>query len=221
LEEPIIPEVEAMRTRFGLCAIVVALAAAVSSLVLAFSPDIYGWQSLNRSDEETGLPEAVLTSIRLRLEEIGARQSTRDDKLVRVTQEPYSIRSRFAAMCAPGPQQVLPDPHEGKSIHVFVTSRGYDTVKTGKGLYPRGTVILKEKFADAAGTKPLLFTGMLKCDTGYNTEAGDWQFFVLNADATTVTTANTQSCIHCHAPFRKTDYVARTYLRGTDVAHGP
>jgi hypothetical protein len=214
-----------MRTRF--CAIVLVLVAAVSSLVLAFSSGIYGWQSLNRSDEETGLPEAVLTSIKHRLREIGARESAWEDRLVRVTREPFPVARRIAAACAPAtqalwdPQNPHNDPHDGQSIHVFVTSPGSDAMKAGKGLYPRGTVILKEKFADAAGAKPVLFTGMLKRDTGYNTEAGDWQFFVLNADATTVTIDNTRSCIHCHAPFRKTDYVARTYLKGTDVAHRP
>jgi hypothetical protein len=142
-----------MRTRFGLCAIVLALAAAVSSLVLAFSPGNYGWQSLNRSDEETGLPDAVLTSIKHRLREIGARE----DRLVRVTREPFPVARRIAAACAPAtqalwdPQNPHKDPHDGQSIHVFVTSRGSDAMKAGKGLYPRGTVILKEKFADAAG----------------------------------------------------------------------
>jgi hypothetical protein len=220
LEEPIVPEVEAMRTRFGLCAIALVFAAAASLLLLDLSPDGDAGQSLKRS-EETGLTESTLASIKHRLEEIGARESSRDDKLVRVTEQPFPVTSRFAAMCAPRPQQVPQDPHEGKSIHVFVTSGGYDTMKTGKGVYPRGTLILKEKFADAAGTKPVLFTGMLKRKKGYNAESGDWQFFVLNADATNVTTDNTRSCISCHVPFRETDYVSRAYLKGTDVARSP
>jgi hypothetical protein len=122
-------------------------------------------------------------------------------------------------MCAPPPSHVPPDPHEGKSIHVYVASRGYDTMKTGKGLYPRGTVILKEKFADAAGTKPVLFTGMLKHEKGYCAASGDWQFFVLNADATSITTGDTRSCVGCHAPFRDTDFVSRSYLTAKVVTH--
>jgi hypothetical protein len=211
-----VPKVEPMRTQVGLCAIALVVAGTVFSLVLALSRGAAAGESLKRSAEETELPQAVLASIKYRLREIGAGESAREDKFVRVTREPFPITSIAAWGCRPAtqfdPQKDPQDPHEGKWIHVFVTSRGSDAMKTGKGLYPLGTVILKEKFADAAGTKPLLFTGMLKRGKGYNTKAGDWQFFVLNSDATIVTTDHTQSCIHCHAPLRATDFVSRRYL---------
>ena len=197
-----------MRTQVGLCAIALVVTGAVFSLVLAFSPGAPARASLKRSAEETGLSESVLVSIQHRLREIGVGESAREDRFVRVTSEPFPIDPRVATMCA----QRASNPHQGRWIHVFVTSRGSDAMKTGKGLYPVGTVILKEKFADAAGTKSVLFTGMLKREKGYNTEAGDWQFFVLNSDATTVTTDRTQSCINCHAPLRATDFVSRRYL---------
>jgi hypothetical protein len=84
---------------------------------------------------------------------------------------------------------------------------------SGKGTYPTGTIILKEKFQDAAGTQTDLFTGMLKREKGYAPKTGDWEFFALNSDATAVTSAgNVQSCINCHAPLRDTDFVSRRYL---------
>jgi hypothetical protein len=219
LEEPIVPEVAAMRTRFGLCAVVLALAAAVSSLVLVFSPGIYGWQSLNRPDQETGLPEAVLASIKHRLREIDAPESTGEQKLVCVTQQPFFVRPWDAMLCrGPWPTDPPTGPHARHWIHVYVTRNGYDTMKTGKGTYPRGTLILKEKLGAADATKAELFTGMLKREQGYSAESGDWQFFVLNSDATTVSTGNTRSCIHCHAPFSDTDFVSRSYLTTTAVA---
>jgi hypothetical protein len=206
-----------MRTQVGLCAIALVGVGAVFSLVLAFSPGAPARAPLKRSAEETGLSESVLASIQHRLREIGVGESAREDRLVRVTSEPFPIDPRIATMCAQ--QASNPSPHQGRWIHVFVTSRGSDAMKTGKGLYPLGTVILKEKFADAAGTKPVLFTGMLKREKGYNTKAGDWQFFVLNTDATTVTTDHTQSCINCHAPLRATDFVSRRYLTDQVAAH--
>jgi Cytochrome P460 len=204
-----------MRTQIGLCAVALILAAFVSSLVLAFPPAGSSGESLKRSDVETGLPEPLLTSIRHRLRGMGVKESAREERLVRVTRDPFPVNLQVAMLCrASSPVS----PHDGHWIHVYVTSRGYDTMKTGKGVYPRGTVILKEKFADAAGTKPVLFTGMLKREKGYDPTAGDWQFFVLNADATAVDTRDRHSCARCHVPFRDTDYVARTYLKGTDVA---
>jgi Cytochrome P460 len=205
-----------MRTRFGLCALALVIAAGAWLLFLDLSPNGDAGQSLKRSGA-TGLTESTLASIKLRLEEIGAPQSTRDDKLVRVTREPFAIPVRAARLCASIGQS--PDPHEGKSIHVLVTSGGCDTMKTGKGVYPRGTVILKEKFADADGTKPVLFTGMLKRGEGYNAASGDWQYFVLDSDATSVTTGSMHSCIHCHVSFRGTDFVSRRYLT-KDVVKG-
>jgi hypothetical protein len=159
---------------------------------------------------EIGLPESVLASIRHRLREIAAKESAREDKLVRVTREPFPSAPQIMAYCVSTIQSQ--SPHDGHWIHVFVTSRGYDTMKTGKGTYPRGTLILKEKFADAEGQNPVLFTGMLKREKGYAPDVGDWQFFVLNADATFADTSDMRSCIKCHAPLRSTDFVSRRYL---------
>jgi hypothetical protein len=175
----------------------------------------------SRSEEPSGLNESTLTSIK-RLREIDAPESTRSDKLVRVTREPFPLAPQLQWGCAPARRALdeWRDPHEGKSIHVFVTSRGYDTMKSGKGLYPEGTVILKEKFADAAGTKPVLFTGMLKRKKGYNPQAGDWQFFVLNSNATKFETRGMRSCANCHEPFHDTDFVSRNYLTAKVVVTG-
>jgi Cytochrome P460 len=199
-----------MRTQLGLCAIALVVAAAVSVLVLALSPGGHAGESPKRSREEIGMPESVLASIRHRLREIGAKESAREDKLVRVTREPFPAAPQVMAYCRSAIQSQ--SPHDGHWIHVFVSSRGYDTMKTGKGIYPRGTVILKEKFADADGKEPVLFTGMLKREKGYAPDVGDWQFFVLDADATFADTGDMRSCIKCHVPYRKTDFVARNYL---------
>jgi hypothetical protein len=205
-----------MRTQVGLRATALVMAAVAATLFPAVSP------RQSRSEESTGLNESTLTSIKLRLREIGASESTRGDKLVRVTREPFPLAPQLQWPCAPVWQarSEWRDPHEGKAIHVFVTSQGYDTMKSGKGLYPEGTVILKEKFADADGKQPVLFTGMLKRKKGYNPEAGDWQFFVLNSNATKFETRGMRRCANCHEPFHDTDFVSRNYVTAKAVVTG-
>lgn len=210
-----------MRTQIGFCVSALVLAAVGAVLFVTASRPGDAEPSVNRSEKETGLAEATSASIKLRLGEIGAPESIREDKLIRSTQEPFPVAPKVAAACASPFSQSLPDPHEGKSIHVFVTSNGCDTMKSGRGVYPRGTVILKEKFADSAGKTPVLFTGMLKREKGFDKKSGDWQFFALNSDATRVTTDKTGSCIDCHAPYRATDFVSRSYLVEKIAANRP
>jgi hypothetical protein len=83
----------------------------------------------------------------------------------------------------------------------------------GHGTYPKGTMILKRKYRDPEGRATELFTGMLKREKGYNPEAGDWQFFVLDSRGEQVTEfGRLVSCMDCHAAFRKNDFVSRKYM---------
>ena len=85
---------------------------------------------------------------------------------------------------------------------------------TGKGTYPEGTVILKQKYLDEKASKTEFFTGMLKREEGYNPDAGDWEFFMLNASGTMVTAnGRIESCVECHQKYAATDFVARDYLK--------
>jgi hypothetical protein len=82
-------------------------------------------------------------------------------------------------------------------------------ILSGKGTYPEGTMILKQKLSDAEGRRTDLYTGMLKREKGYNSTIGDWEFFVLDSKATAVTSAGKiESCIRCHKAYRDTDFVS-------------
>ena len=84
---------------------------------------------------------------------------------------------------------------------------------SGTGAYPQGTMILKRKYQDPQGRTTELFAGMLKREKGYNPEVGDWQFFVLDSRGERVTEfGRLDSCIDCHAAFRKNDFVSRKYV---------
>ncbi len=173
----------------------------------------------SRAQIQVGLSEEAMASIRTGLREAAGPKPIRERKMVRMTAQPFHVAATEMvwALCtsAPAAGTSLPvttqDPHEGW-IHVYVTRQGEEVMRTGKGVYPPGTIILKQKLRDA-GKKAEFFTGMVKRAKGYDPGAGDWEFFVMNSEATVARPPlNVQSCVDCHAPFRATDFVSRRYL---------
>jgi hypothetical protein len=153
----------------------------------------------------------------------GKRQLPEDEKiwdylgrhrrdLIRITPKPYRINWAGAPLCK-RPNYIPHSPHGQHWIHVFVSSIGTNAMATGRGVYPVGTIILKQKFQDAAGEKTEFYTGMRKRENGYNPEMGDWEFFMLNSSGNTVTArGRIESCMDCHAKYPTTDFVSRRYL---------
>jgi hypothetical protein len=134
------------------------------------------------------------------------------EKMVRVTQEPHRVAWEGVTLCQ-RPNVIPHTPHGEHWIHVFVSPGGADALTTGKGAYPEGTVILKQKLLDAKGTKTDFYTGMRKRERGYNSELGDWEFFMLDAGGHTVTArGRIESSMDCHAKYKATDFVSRRYL---------
>ena len=87
-------------------------------------------------------------------------------------------------------------------------------MSTGRGTYPLGTIILKQKLFDAESKRVDFYTGMRKREKGYNPQAGDWEFFALDRKARMVTArGKIESCIGCHQAYAESDYVSRRYLR--------
>lgn len=104
------------------------------------------------------------------------------------------------------------NPHEHNYCHVFVNDRGLSTLKSGKGEYPEGSLIVKQKFSDSKGENTVLFTVMRKMGKNYNPQHGNWEYSIVSGSATSHLRGNTQSCIDCHDGYAKTDYVTRTYM---------
>ncbi|HSH16054.1 MAG TPA: cytochrome P460 family protein [Verrucomicrobiae bacterium] len=110
-------------------------------------------------------------------------------------------------------------PHDDFWIHVFINPEAADIIKSGKGIYPEGTIILKQKFLDAGAKQTEFYTGMRKREKYYNPDYGDWEFFTLDSTATKVTArGKIDSCMDCHANWKETDFVSRKYLRPTPAA---
>jgi hypothetical protein len=135
------------------------------------------------------------------------------DKLIRVTEKPHKVPN-LAFVCSVVPPGRLFTPHDDFWIHVFVTSEATNMIQTGQGVYPEGTIILKQKFLDAEAKQTEFYTGMRKREKDYNPEYGDWEFFTLDPAGTKVTArGRIDSCMDCHANWKETDFVSRKYLR--------
>ncbi|MEW6303518.1 MAG: cytochrome P460 family protein [Verrucomicrobiota bacterium] len=145
---------------------------------------------------------------------------------VRVTKAPFRMNDAVAFLCNAPIEELriaekqkelnrpLKNPHRDKFVHVFVSPDGAPAMQTNSITFPRGSVVLKEKFADLKGERTELFTGMVKREKGYNPECGDWEFFVLGADASKVIErGRLQRCMDCHVEYKASDFVTKNYTR--------
>lgn len=175
----------------------------LAALLLASSPRAADTAKPDAKATERQIPED---------EKIWAYLMQHRQEMVRVTQKPYRINWAGAPLCN-RPNVIPHSPHGEHWIHVFVSPSGTNAMTTGKGTYPEGAVILKQKFSDAAGEKTEFYTGMRKRARGYNPDLGDWEFFMLDSGGYTVTArGKIESCMDCHTRYPTTDFVSRRYL---------
>lgn len=138
--------------------------------------------------------------------------------LTRITTNTVPIRQdpRVATLCNVPPPSL--SGHETLLtwqtgyIHVYVTTNGAAAMQEQAAVFPLGTVILKQKFPEAIGRSPELYTGMLKREAGYNPDCGDWEFFTVNGAGTAVTArGRIKSCMECHRDYAASDFVTKRY----------
>lgn len=80
-------------------------------------------------------------------------------------------------------------------------------------IYPEGTVIVREKLPTETGP-PEVLTAMIKRKKGFNPKANDWEFLLLNGDATEIKKREkTGACQRCHASAKEADFVIRSYAQ--------
>lgn len=140
-------------------------------------------------------------------------------KLERVTPTPFDMEIRTATFCQ-APQPVAQGPHEGANAHVFVNEAAVLPVFDPLGKFPEGSLLLKEKLGRKDGATQL-FTGMLKREKGYFPEAGDWEFFAVDAAAAKVVErGKLQRCATCHEDYAKGDYITRAYIQPAQLSGG-
>ncbi|MFM7517437.1 MAG: cytochrome P460 family protein [Pirellula sp.] len=139
------------------------------------------------------------------------REITQKKKLVAVTQERYLMSPNTAMLCT----QPLDwhEVHGPRYCEVYITKESLPTIRKGTDDYPVGTIIVKWKYDKKEGGSPELATIMRKMPPGYAEQHGDWEFAVVNSDASQVLArGRIDSCMNCHDNYKATDYVTREYL---------
>lgn len=177
---------------------------------------------------------AAFAEVAISDDELLSLAQHRADKMARVTDSPQVMIGTVAANCAANvtgtyipvnPVSITLQKSSvsavitatssppAKFYQIYITNPGLDIIRSGKGSYPEGTVVLKEKFSGAQGQITELFTAMVKRRKGFNPDGGDWEYFVLSADAKKIVQrGKIESCMNCHDSYQSTDYVTRRYV---------
>ncbi len=133
----------------------------------------------------------------------------------KVNPEPVNMDPAVAAMCAPPTRpQADKNPHRNKFITVYVNEAGRKAMmESARPIFPRGSVIVKEKLSSKDSTAPELLTVMIKREQGFNPASGDWEYLVVNGEGTRVEErGKLTTCQTCHVMNKSTDYIFRNYL---------
>jgi hypothetical protein len=171
--------------------------------------------SLLRSISAT--PVQAMSSERASAKEIaGYRNWTK------VNPQPFLMAAASAFSCqAPTPPIPHPpgveNPHADKFITVYVNDLGKQAMMEMRNPdFPKGSVIVKEKLTNQSSAEPELLTVMIKRETGFNPETGDWEYMVTDGAGTTVQArGKLANCQACHSARPASDYIFRTYLPAT------
>ena len=119
------------------------------------------------------------------------------------------VRSACASVVPP-----IANMHADKFVRVFVNDVGRAAMMERKTpLFPIGTIIVKEKLPEKYSQQPEFFTIMVKRESSYDKDHGDWQYLTMEADmAKLEKPAGLDNCQTCHASWKATDFVSRIYL---------
>jgi hypothetical protein len=148
--------------------------------------------------------------------------------LERVTPKPVDMALPVVAQCidaipSPSPDApppLPPSPHKGAKFHIFASEPATLPVFDPWGEFPEGSLILKEKLNRVTG-KTELFTGMWKREKDFFPEVGDWEFFIVDAEATRIVQrGKLPQCASCHEEYPRGDYVTKEYAMPAQLSGG-
>ncbi len=135
-------------------------------------------------------------------------------KWTKVNKTPMNISITIAQLCArqtPIYKSPEKNPHRDKFITVYVNDLGKEAMFAESPKFAVGSVIVKEKLPSPT-SEPELLTVMIKRETGFNPENGDWEYLVLDPVKTSVLErGKLERCQKCHLEKKDNDYVFRTY----------
>ena len=74
--------------------------------------------------------------------------------------------------------------------------------------FPIGATIVREKLLSERQLTPEVLAVMIKREKGFNPEAGDWEFLLVNGHANRIEKRQKQGeCLACHSIASNTDFV--------------
>ncbi len=105
------------------------------------------------------------------------------------------------------------NPHTKKFFRVYVNDTGKKAMLSHlPSKFPVGSVIIKEKLSSSTSETPELLTVMIKRQPGYRKKWGDWEYMVVNGQATKVEASRSfEHCYGCHVTKKSNDYIFRNY----------
>lgn len=107
---------------------------------------------------------------------------------------------------------ILGNAHEGSAgfREVYVNSAGLP-VSSGSAAVPyaEGSIILKEAYKDSGGAKGALesLTVMVKRESGYDGENGNWEYIMLTPEMKVQAQGRLSGCISCHLAAEEDDFI--------------
>ena len=104
---------------------------------------------------------------------------------------------------------IISEGHENSWVDIYVNGLAEDTYRSASSPYPVCAKIIKTNYNDKEGTSIHSLTIMVKMQSGYDPDWGDWWYAIYDA---TGTTAKKQGrlyadCIACHKAASKTDFL--------------
>ena len=144
-------------------------------------------------------------------------------KWYRANPAPLPMKESMMRLCLSlSPEEVKAiqdkDPHDAVQVPmtftVFVNEAGKDRLLSRTtGAFPIGSCIVKDAHDGSDFATSRTLTAMIKREKGYSPETGDWEYFVLDGFAKSVTRqGKLENCASCHASVADNDYVYTDYL---------
>ena len=168
---------------------------------------------------------ALILGFQRQAANVSDSELTRFHSWTKVTDMPYPMSPQSAVLCIQptasqlrarsSPIRVDAGPHQDYYVDVWVNDKGLKAM-TDLGVFPAGSVIVKEKLRGKGSREAELSTVMIKREKGFNPACGDWEFATLDGTGKKVTSRGKLStCMGCHQRQAIRDYVFRPYISGT------
>lgn len=115
----------------------------------------------------------------------------------------------------PKKEKVKPNENDGFSFGVvYANDLAKAEIEKDKPKFPEGSMIVREKHAQADDETPQIVIAMVKRENGFSKKTNDWEFFTFNGSDLKFTKRETKSdCAKCHTQAKKSDWVFKTYLK--------